>query len=155
MGEFSFIVPEWMNWVSLPILAITLFALDYCAAVWLQPTHIPSMRAKQDATTKDIFVFLVIFTLIGAFFGFIASITNVSLGRAILVELFFLAFFLWALLPRKLWLVAAICYEVAFLMAEVVVNYNAVIAGLLSIGIIITILIMVIIILPLNSIKTK
>ncbi|MBP6924340.1 MAG: hypothetical protein KBC62_01885 [Candidatus Pacebacteria bacterium] len=155
MEEISFVVPEWMSWFSLPILVIALLVLDYCTAIWLQPMHVPTFKAGTDATIKEIFLQLTIFSLIGAFFGLIASVTDVSFGRAILVELVFLAFFLWVILPKKLWLVAAVCYEAAFLVGEIAINYNAVLAGLMMVGIVITILILTITIGPLNSIKTK
>ncbi len=155
MEGLSFAVPEWINWLSLPILVIALLILDYCAAVWLQPTHIPSLRDNSDATVKDIFVQLTLFSLIGAFWGLITSLTNVSFERAILAELLLLAFFLWAILPKKLWLVAAICYEAAFFLGSVAINYNAVTAGLLLMAVVIIILILAITLGPLRLIKTK
>lgn len=155
MNDIAVAVPTWMNWVSLPVLVIALLILDYCAAIWLKPAHIPSLKGNADATTRDIFAFLVIFSLIGAFFGTISSLTDVSFGRALLVEFVFLAFFLWALLPKKLWFVAAVCYESAFFVSEALIQYNAVLAGLLAICIIAIILVIAITIGPLSLMKTK
>lgn len=154
MESLSISVPVWMDILSFPILMGILLTLDYCAAIWLQPTNIPS-QIRGPAKTPEIFKFLVVFSLIGLATGYGTASLGMSLSRTVLAGFLLFAFFVWAFLTKKLWLVSCVCYGAAFVIGQVLVNYNALYAFLMTIIMVVIILIMAITIGPLNAIKTK
>jgi hypothetical protein len=155
MEMTSIVVPDWMNLLSLPILIAVLLALDYCAAVWMQPTHVPSATTRADATTKEIFSLLVAFSAIGLTVGLLTAVLHVSVLGSIAIAVAILTAFAYVLLPKKLWLVAGICNGTAFFIGETLINYNALFAILLTIVMVVIILILAITIGPLSFIKTR
>jgi hypothetical protein len=154
MQMTSVVVPEWMNLFSLPILIAVLLTLDYLAAVWLQPTQIPKGIAR-NATTKEIFSWLVVYSTLGIIIGLSFASFGMSLSSAIVVEVLLFAALICLLLPKQLWLVAGICAETAFFIGEVLINYNALFAILLTIIMVVIILILAITIGPLSLIRTR
>lgn len=155
MEMASFVVPDWMNLLSLPILLIILLALDYCAAIWMQPTHVPSMMCEGDATTREIFFSLFVFSVVGLAVGLGTAMLEISILSWAAIQVAVLGALLWVLLQSKLWLVAGICYETAFLIGLTIINYNALYAILLTVVMVVIILIMAITIGPLSLIKTR
>ena len=151
----SIVVPNWMNLLSLPVLLVVLLTLNYCAAVWMQPTHVPNFKNGVDTTTKGIFLLLTAFSAVGLVTGLFLAETNATPTTAIIVQLAIFVALGATLLTRKIWLVGAICYETAFFIGETIVNYNALFAILLTIIMVVIILILAITVGPLSFIKSR